>query len=692
VTVTIKGFGSGNDYSALSTGRVSISVSADPVGAPIFYRDVPLMTAPHTGPGSIQPLPTSALPLIKWQFRSIAEPTSHVVMQGVYTCANCHSFSADGKTLGLDLDGPQNDKGLYGLIPVSSHMTITNQDIVRWSSFLEKGSTERANKRFGFMSQLSPDGRYIVTSIAPPALKSSHDAVDPQFASGLLDRLFSTNYSHLDFTQVFYPTRGILAVYDRQAKTLRPLPGADDPDFVQTSAFWSPDSKYLIYSRARASDPYPKGAPKPEYANDPKEPQVQYDLYRVPLNDGHGGKAEPIRGASNNGMSNNFPKVTPDGKWIVFVQNKNGLLMRPDSKLYMVPFAGGKPRLMNCNLSRMNSWHTFSPNGHWMAFSSKAFSPYTRLMLTHIDANGNDTPPVMVENVTAFNRAVNIPEFVNIAPDGIQQIEPQAMDFYRVANKAYELMATNQIAEAIHEWHKALELNPDDANAHFSLATMLSASEMEPDAIKEYKSACALESTHSGWFAHLAVAQRNTGDPEGAEENYRKALELDPSNAAVVSDLGMLLVTKGKTDEGFERLRKAVEMAPDYDYVHSQYGGALQSTGKMSEAIPELRKAAELTPDAVELQFNLGYALCISGSCGDAVSVFEKAVQLSEGKDPMCLNGLAHAYDQTGRHAEALKAAQQALALALQAGDQQLATALQRDIEHYDSQPAAPAK
>ncbi len=43
-------------------------------------------------------------------------------------------------------------------------------------------------------------------------------------------------------------------------------------------------------------------------------------------------------------MSNDFPKVSPDGKWIVFVQNKSGLLMRPDSKLYIVPAGGGEAR------------------------------------------------------------------------------------------------------------------------------------------------------------------------------------------------------------------------------------------------------------------------------------------------------------------------------------------------------------
>ena len=102
----------------VSRGQVEIRTSTDPVGAPIFYRDVPLMPS-ETEKGVIKPLAASAIPLIAWRLRNVGEPRSRLVMEGLHTCANCHSFSRDGKTLGMDLDGPQNDKGLYALVPVA---------------------------------------------------------------------------------------------------------------------------------------------------------------------------------------------------------------------------------------------------------------------------------------------------------------------------------------------------------------------------------------------------------------------------------------------------------------------------------------------------------------------------------------------------------------------------------------------
>ena len=81
----------------------------------------------------------------------------------------------------------------------------------------------------------------------------------------------------------------------------------------------------------------------------------------------------------------------------------------------------------------MNSWHTFSPNGRWMAFSSKSRSPYTQMYLTHIDENGNDSPPILVDNTTAGEPRGEYPgSSSNIGPGGLEKIAAPATEFYPV--------------------------------------------------------------------------------------------------------------------------------------------------------------------------------------------------------------------------------------------------------------------
>jgi Flp pilus assembly protein TadD len=362
--------------------------------------------------------------------------------------------------------------------------------------------------------------------------------------------------------------------------------------------------------------------------------------------------------------------------------------MRPDSKLYIVPFAGGTARLMKCNTSLMNSWHTFSPNGRWLAFSSKARSPYTRLMLTHIDAQGNDSPAILVDDTTAANRAVNIPEFVNLPPDGLEKIDPQAMEFYRLFNQAFEFMEHNQMAEAIPVMRKALQEDPDDALAHYALASALTGNDQERQAVEEYRKACALDTHHAAWFAHLAVSLGLTGDLDGAVVNFRKALTLDPSDAGTETGLGTALFENGQAQEGYEHLRKAIDMAPDFPDAHNQLGWELAKTGRMDEAVDQLQKAITLRPTSVEYRFNLGYVMGLRGDSAGAVAAFQKAVELSEGKDWQCLAALADAYDKTGRFAEAIQSAHQALDLAIQEHDERLEKKLRGDIERYERDAA----
>jgi tetratricopeptide (TPR) repeat protein len=697
-----------------SRGRTTFRTSRDPVGAPIFYRDVPLMPV-ETEKGVIQPLAADAVRLIRWRLRNIAEPESHVVMQNVPMCANCHSFSRDGKTLGMDLDGLQNNRGLYTLTPVAPRTSIGKTNLIQWRT----AQAELKGKlRVGFMSQVSPDGSTVVTTLNPADLESP--------AAQRPSNYYVANFKDYRFLQVFYPTRGILSWYSRQTGLLEPLPGADDRRYVQTNATWSPDGNYLVFARAEAKDPNPPGAPPAQFANDPEERQIQYDLYRIPFNLGRGGTAEPVTGASANGMSNTFPKVSPDGRWIVFVQCRNGLLMRPDSQLYIVPASGGVARRMRANTSRMNSWHSFSPNGRWLVFSSKARSPYTQMYLTHLDQDGNDSPPILVDDSTAANRAVNIPEFVNIAPDGLREIAGPVIEFYRRYDRAMYLQRQRRFEEAAAAWRGVLEIDPEDMLANSNLAAALLAAGHGQEAGAPLRKATELRlrkaaadnpgdpAPHNG----LGVLELDSGHAEEAIAEFQKAIGLAPNSAPAHANLGRALAANREWDRALAELRLSLELDPGYAPAHYHLGVALARQGKPAEAIGQWREALKLDPASAEAHDALADALSAQGeraealahwraaielvptdaaalrhaawilatapeaslrNGGEALRFAVRAARLSNGKDVAVLDTLAAAYAETGRLADAVLTAQRALALA----DGKDAESLKRRLAAY---------
>jgi hypothetical protein len=373
------------------TASTSFSISDDSVGAPILYREIPL------------PFVFAEKRPELMSFR-LVNPGSDIppayAMRKFLVCGNCHSISGDGKYMGLDFDALIRDKGGYFLSAVTDTIVYDTSNYFSWRK-LQPFNT------FGLFSKISPNGRYVATTIKDCVVHYNFED-EPQ------------NYA---FSQLFFPINGILAIYDRETRKLTELPGANSPEYVQSNAFWTPDGKNIIFVRSKSYEHH-KDSNQISF-NDPevikefvnRDREFKYDLYTIPFNEGKGGEAKPIKGASNNGMSNYFPAVSPDGKWLVFCKAENFMMLQPDSKLYIVPTEGGKARKLNCNLPLLNSWHAWSPNSKWIVFSSKGLSKFTDLFLTHIDKNGDASVPVLIENTHGPGNACNYPEFMNVPED-----------------------------------------------------------------------------------------------------------------------------------------------------------------------------------------------------------------------------------------------------------------------------------
>lgn len=630
--VSILGVKQADPRTILCAARVTFSTSPDPVGAPLFYREVNLPFAEAVKDPS----------QIRWRFGPISSPQPPpVVLSHLPVCGNCHSFSKDGHTLGMDVDYA-NSKASYVITRTEQNMVLATSDIISWDDY----KREDGEQTFGLLSQVSPDGKVVVSTVK--------------------DMSVFVPRPDLRFSQLFFPIKGILVVYHRDTGKYQALPGADDPAYVQSNPSWSPDGKYLIFARAKAySLEHTVGKGKilltpeecREFLKDGKP--FLFDLYRIPYNEGRGGKPQALAGASNNGRSNFFAKHSPDGKWIVFCQAKSYMLLQPDSELYIIPAEGGVARRLACNTPLMNSWHSWSPNGKWLVFSSKANSPYTQLFLTHIDEQGNSSPPVCLSNLTETNRAANIPEFVNLAPDAIAKIKEQFVNdasFVRAGNEFYR---GNDPDGAIRQYEKALALNSENASAHQRLGFLL------------YN----VKTRYAEGMAHLT-----------------NALRLEPDNVFAHFDLGMALMHQRRIDEAVQHLTQAVKLLPvDWDKQYNRHvflfslGEALLRQGKPAEAAKNLSQVLDLAPEDPDAGYLLAFALAAQGKTTEPARYYSKAVKLKPAVDtaPELHYLLARNYAQAGQFDEAVTSAEHALQLARTAGKTDFARQIETRLARY---------
>ncbi|MDM7927013.1 MAG: tetratricopeptide repeat protein [bacterium] len=614
--------------SILSGSRTVFRTSPDSVAGSIFYRAVPVPFS-----YALQHLDS-----IRWHLgdAASAEPAP-ALLKNMALCGNCHSFSKDGKTLAMDVDYA-NDKGSYVISGIQPETDLTPEKVITWSDYRR----EDGRRTFGLLSQISPDGRFALSTVK--------------------DRSIFVPIDNAHYSQLFFPVRGILAWYDRETKRFGSLAGADDPELCQSNPVWSPDGKWVYFCRTRVyrsrqADESPEAVLPTAYAEEFISGRVgfKYDVYRVPFNGGKGGRPEPLAGASGNGMSNYFPRPSPDGRWIVFAQAKNFMLLQPDSKLWIVPVGGGTPRLLACNTDSMNSWHSWSPDGKWLAFASKIRGPHTDVCLTHIDSAGNASPPVILERFAFPDRAVNIPEFVNLAPSGLRALNDKFTDqshywFTIGKNK----MGEKKYNEAVEMFDRALRLDSTASEAHVFKGHVYTIQGEFAKALAAYEKAVSVNPADVTALTNRGSALYHLKEYGRAIASYDEALRLDPKNAFARYARGS---AKAKADDLAGALRDfdaAEGLGQVSKELYLERGMCRAVSGQMEAALADFNRAAALDPNDADARVKAGNALFRLKRFAEAEAAYTAALKIGPGnRDAVVFRAACRS--NLGRPSEALE-------------------------------------
>jgi Tol biopolymer transport system component len=128
---------------------------------------------------------------------------------------------------------------------------------------------------------------------------------------------------------------------------------------------------------------------------------TRYNIIRQSFDTESGtfGKVETIVNASEKKKSASFPRISPDGRFLVFTLHDYGTfpMWHREADLHILNLRTGESRKMELNSNETESYHTWSSNGSWLVFSSKRTDGRsTRPFMAYIDSLGHSGKPFIL--------------------------------------------------------------------------------------------------------------------------------------------------------------------------------------------------------------------------------------------------------------------------------------------------------
>ena len=180
---------------------------------------------------------------------------------------------------------------------------------------------------------------------------------------------------------------------------------------------------------------------------------------------------------------------------------------------------------------------------------------------------------------------------------------------------------------------KALQLDPDLAEAHTSLAALLWLHDWRwSEAETEFKRSLELSPGYANanhWYAEYLMTMGRHGD---GMARMKKGQELDPLSLIINVAVGWAFYHAHRYDEAIDQLRRTIDLDPNYPVTYWILGLSLRKTGCHDLAIAEGEKSVRLSGGSPLMRAALAQSLGMGGRPHDACQMLEDLTRLAAQK------------------------------------------------------------
>ena len=233
------------------------------------------------------------------------------------------------------------------------------------------------------------------------------------------------------------------------------------------------------------------------------------------------------------------------------------------------------------------------------------------------------------------------------------------------------------------------EVVADSDVANLSLGIALQDQNRASEAMTQYLRTLELNPQSYLAYDDLAKLLDNQGKTDAAAFYCRVAVQRNPQSEFAHINLGIMLGKLRRFDEASNELSTAARLDPSDARPHLLMGQLLLRQGLDAEAVPLLRDALQLDPNDGQILIFAASVLAADENSqvrngAEAHKLAEKIVKLTGGQQPAALDTLAMACAENGQFTEAVQAEQKAIKLSETAGQKDDIAVMQKRLQLYE--------